>query len=84
MRVCFITFRSITFAQRGEELLRRAGIATTLQRTPKWMEEQGCGYCLRLRQQDIASAVPLLRENQTLFRKIYYKKENGNFEEARI
>ena len=49
MRVYFITVRSVTFGQRAEKVLRKGGIFCSLQRTPRWMEEQGCGYCLRLR-----------------------------------
>ena len=49
MRFCYITFRSVTPAQKGEGVLRRAGVDCTMQRTPRWMEEQGCGYSLRLR-----------------------------------
>ena len=48
MMDCFITFRSVTFAQRGESELKRVGISCNIQRTPRWMEEQGCGYSLRV------------------------------------
>ena len=61
MRMNFITFRSVTPAQRGQRVLQQAGIETVLLRTPKWMEERGCGYCLRLRQEDTKRAVDLLR-----------------------
>ena len=61
MNVYYITFRSVTFAQRGEEILRRGGISSVLQRTPRWMEEQGCGYCLRLRTDDVQTGTALLR-----------------------
>ena len=61
MNVYYITFRSVTFAQRGEEILRRGGISSVLQRTPRWMEEQGCGYCLRLRTDDVQTGAALLR-----------------------
>ena len=80
----FVTFRSVTFAQRGESTLRRAGIDCTLQRTPKWMEERGCGYCLRLRQKDVTPAVMLLRENEVGFRKVYVQRENGKLEELAL
>lgn len=46
-RIC-ITFRSITLAQRAQSLLRQGGVETRLQRTPRTMEQKGCGYCLRL------------------------------------
>ena len=61
MKFYYITFRSVTFAQRGERVLQKAGLRCTLQRTPRWMEEQGCGYCLRLWTKDAAPAVELLR-----------------------
>ncbi len=66
-----ITFRSVTFAQKGERRLKGAGIYCTLTRTPREFSERGCGYCLRLRRQDGAAAVQLLRESQTAFGQVY-------------
>ena len=37
MEICYITFRSVTYAQRGERVLSGSGIGSTLQRTPKWV-----------------------------------------------
>ena len=64
MKIYYITFRSVTYAQRGERALQRGGIRCTLLRTPRWMEEQGCGYCLRLRTREIAAAAALLARAQ--------------------
>ena len=80
MNVYYITFRSVTFAQRGEEILRRGGISSVLQRTPRWMEEQGCGYCLRLRTDDVQTGAALLRGSRIPFRKIYLQQPEGNVE----
>ena len=74
---CFITFRSITFAQRGQRLLEGAGIRCTLQRTPRWMEQQGCGYYLKLRTEDCRRGTELLRANQVPFRKVYRQREDA-------
>ena len=41
MNQYLITFRSVTYAQRGERSLTRRGISCDVMRTPKWMEEQG-------------------------------------------
>ena len=71
MKMDVITFRSITPAQRGQRMLQRQGIETVLQRTPVWMQEQGCGYCLRLRSQQTPQAVHLLRTEQLPFSKVY-------------
>ncbi len=72
MKMDYITFRSITPAQRGQRLLQKYGIETLLQRTPRWMEERGCGYCLRLRQADTRQAEQILRKNDALFSKVYF------------
>jgi len=84
MRVYFITVRSVTFGQRAESVLRKGGISCSLQRTPRWMEEQGCGYCLRLCTEDIMPAVRLLRTGQVPFRRVYVQGRDGEVEEVRL
>ena len=81
MKYCLITFRSVTPAQRGEGVLKRAGIKCTLTRTPKWMEQQGCGYSLRIPIAAAADCARVLREEKVDFRKIYLLRENGKGEE---
>lgn len=81
MELCLITFRSITPAQRGEALLRRAGFICSLQRTPRWMEAQGCGYSLKVQCDRIGQSVRLLQEGKIPFRKVYLRKEDGEVEE---
>ena len=66
-----ITFRSVTYAQRGEAALRGAGIRCSLGRAPRDMEERGCGYCLRLNMNSLTDAVRLLRQGKVPFRKVY-------------
>ena len=68
--VYLITFRSVTYAQRGERVLNRAGERARVQRTPRWMEEQGCGYSLRLKTGNMARAASLLRAAQPPLRKV--------------
>ena len=82
MDVYFITVRSVTFGQRAEHVLRKGGIASTLQRTPRWMEEQGCGDCLRLRTGNIIPAVQLLRAAQVPFQRVYVQNTNMQVEEV--
>ena len=84
MKTCLITFRSVTPAQRGEAILRRAGLECSLQRTPRWMEEQGCGYSLRVPCQSAEAAVELLRKHQIPYRKLYTRGENGFVEEMTV
>lgn len=80
MRFYYITFRSVTFAQRGERLLDAAGYHCSLQRTPRWMEEQGCGYALRVWTEEIRPAVRLLEQERVPMKRLYIQKRDGQLE----
>ncbi|MBQ4641829.1 MAG: DUF3343 domain-containing protein [Oscillospiraceae bacterium] len=84
MKNCIITFRSVTPAQRAEDVLRRAGVECTIQRTPRWMEEKGCGYSLRMPCGDMLVAASLLRNAGVSFRSAYSLGEEGRVEELRL
>ena len=84
MKTYYITFRSVTFAQRGEKLLRQGGVDCMLQRTPKWMEQRGCGYCLRIRPADALRAMELLRAGSLRYSKLYAQQETGRVEELPV
>ena len=84
MKTYYITFRSATYAQRGESLLNRAGIRCNLHRTPRWMESQGCGYALWVRTDDIEFGVGLLRQQSLPLRRVYIQSREGVLEEVTI
>ena len=84
MRKCIITFRSVTPAQRAEEVLRRAGVGCAIQRTPKWREEKGCGYSLRIWTEDINRPVALLRRNHVPMQRVYIQTPDGTLEEMNL
>ena len=82
MGYAYITFRSVTHAQRAEGILGGAGIRCAMQRTPRWMEEQGCGYCLRLRQRELEWARELLLKDGIQYRRCYRVDERGELVEV--
>ncbi len=84
MKFYYITFRSVTYAQRGEKLMRREGLHCSLLRTPKWMETQGCGYSLQLWATEAERAAALLRENGIPYRKVYVQRTGGELEEMAL
>lgn len=84
MQSYFVTFRSVTYAQRAERILKDQGIRCTLQRSPRAMEERGCGYGLNIRQQDVETALTMIRQAQVPMRKVYAKDANGKTEEVRL
>lgn len=81
MGYAYITFRSVTHAQRAEGILGGAGIRCAMQRTPRWMEEQGCGYCLRLDRRELERARGLLEKNAVRYRRCYRVDERGELVE---
>lgn len=84
MKYCLITFRSVTPAQRAERLLKRSGFFCMLQRTPRWMEEQGCGYSVKIPFADVVTCMQRLKEAQIQYRKVYLQQERGRPEELTI
>ena len=83
MDSCLITFRSVTPAQRGESALRHEGIPCSVQRTPKALADQGCGYSLRLPMHHLHQATEILRQRGIIYRKTYCMHD-GTPEEVRL
>ena len=81
MKFYYITFRSVTYAQRGEQTLKKEGIRCILLRTPKWMEAKGCGYCLRLWTNDVRPALQAMEKNQVPMKMVYIQARDGQLEE---
>lgn len=84
MKFYYITFRSVTFAQRAEKLLAGAQVRCSLQRTPRWMEQQGCGYALRIWAPEPDTAMELLRQNKIPMRRLYLQGIGGELEEMHL
>lgn len=81
MKAYLITFRSITYAQRGEQALRREGIRCELRRTPRWMEQRGCGYGVQAMLAQIDVATRILTREGIPWRKLYRLTGDGGVEE---
>ena len=84
MEKCYITFRSVTLAQRAESILKREGYQCYLQRTPKWLGQRDCGYALQIRREWIEASLAVLRREQTLLSKIYCLHRDGTGEEMAL
>ena len=84
MGYCLVTFRTITWAQKAEMTIHRLGYRCALQRTPRWMEAQGCGYSLKIPAAYIARCVEQLKNNHISFQKIYQYNSLGEAEEMQL
>ena len=83
MKSFFLTFRSITHAQRAERAFGRAGFMCTMRRTPRWMEERGCGYGVEIKCSSLRQGLEVLRQEKIPFRKSYLLHGDGVVEEQR-
>ena len=81
MKSFFITFRSITYAQRGEQVFHTGGFRCRLRRTPRWMEERGCGYGVSVSLPSLEEGIRLLKQNQVPWRKVWLMYPSGEMEE---
>ena len=80
----YITFRSITPAQRAERALKQKGIDGTLMRAIRQISAEGCGYTLRIRPRDGGQALEILRSNEIPFRRIFHQEQTGNMKELEL
>ncbi len=81
MKMFFLTFRSITQAQRAERAFSRAGFSCSMRRTPRWMEERGCGYGVEVKCAELRQGLEVLRQERIPFRKSYLLHGDGVVEE---
>ena len=81
MKTFFLTFRSITQAHRAERAFGRAGMSCILRRTPRWMEERGCGYGVEIKCAGLREGLAVLRQEKIPFRKSYLLHGDGLVEE---
>jgi len=81
MRFCIVTFRSVTPAQRAELLLKKEGYFCQLYRTPRRLQDQGCGYSIRISVKDVQACLELLHDSDVPYGKIYLLRGNYEIEE---
>ena len=65
----YLTVRSVTYGQRGQRALQARGMDCRLSRTPRWMEQRGCGYALEVKDGKLAAAI--LQEAGIAWEKLY-------------
>lgn len=81
MKSFFITFRSMTQAQRAERAFAKGGFVCVMRRTPRWMEERGCGYGVEVKLTQVQEGLAVLRRERIPFRKSYLLHSDGVVEE---
>ncbi len=64
-------FRSTTYTFRAKRLLESNHITATVVRVPKELAVDGCGYLVKVKQEQMQAALELLRRNKIPVQEVY-------------
>jgi hypothetical protein len=77
-----IMCRSLTYAQRAEAALSRAGITAAVSRAPQELSGGGCGYCVKVAQRRFQSALSIMAEKGIAYGRLFRVNEDGSYTEV--
>ena len=77
-----IVCRSLTQAQRTRLVLDQAGIAVQLLRSPGTILREGCSYCVKLSEKNLAGALRVLAQAELSPRRIFLQEGDGSYQEV--
>lgn len=78
-----ILARSVTYAQRMQRALERAGVRCRIARAPRDLTEMGCAYILKVAAQDLSRALMAIhRESLDPVQIFLY--QNGGYREVGV
>ena len=78
-----IICRSLTYAQRTAQVLERVGIPSSVQRAPKLISKEGCGYCVRIPERRLTDALMILRREGMAPKQIFLQSADGAYSEVK-
>ena len=78
-----IICRSLTYAQRTAQVLERVGISAYVQRAPKTVSKEGCGYCVRIPERRLTDALTILRREGMSPKQVFLQTAEGEYSEVK-
>lgn len=81
MRYLFMC-KSLTYAQRSQKLLERAGISANIIKSPSSLSTRGCGYSVSVGYVRGSRAAEILKKSNLLQGKIYLQEAIGSYKEV--
>lgn len=76
--------RSLTYAQRASRILERRGITATITKVPKSISGQGCGYCVKVSEKNLAQALSALRDEGLGPSRVFVSEKGGSLSEVDV
>lgn len=84
MNLYYITFRSLTTAQRAMRALDQAGVSCRMTRTPNNLVPDGCGYSVKVIESLLNAAIIILNKSRIQHSKVFFVTAAGESREVRI
>lgn len=77
MKYYLAIFSSITFANKIKKILSNTPGFIALMHTPSSLNENGCSYCLRFKEDKLSEVKSVAYENNIKIKSIYLEDING-------
>lgn len=77
----YFVIRSVTYAQRGRDVLENAGIRCQLTRSPRSISPSGCAYALMTGRGNASAAMRTLAAAEIPFSGPFLRQRGGEFRE---
>ena len=76
-----ILFRTLLYAQRGQQMLSRHGIPGTVVKAPRGTEEKGCTYALRISDRRLDRTIRILKTEEFPHGRVFLTTPEGELKE---
>lgn len=77
-----INCRSLTYAQRAERILERAGITAHILRSPQNISGEGCSYAVKVSERRFPAAMATLKQASLNPLRVYMISGDGSYSEV--
>lgn len=79
-----IICRSLTYAQKTEAALERAGITAHIMRSPRTIAGTGCSHAVKISERRLADALTVLRRVDMTPERVYIISADGSYKEVSL
>ena len=79
-----IVCRSLTYAQRTQMALERAGITAHILRSPKVIDSEGCSHSVKISQRNLPDALRILQRVGLSPKRIFITAGDGSYQEVAL
>lgn len=84
MHYYLLLCRSLTYAQRASRTLEHIGVTATITKVPKSVSGQGCGYCVKVSEKNLAKSLSALNGAGLGPSRVFLQEAGGGFTEVDV